>query len=92
MPRWASRITLEIVGVRLELLQDISAEDVASEGVHTLAEAMWGRRWWVDAPLRAVNYARIQYGAFWDTLATPGNRWEDNPYVWVIETRRVEPR
>jgi hypothetical protein len=71
MPRWASRITLEIVNVRVERLQDISEADIIAEGCPT--EYLLGRSWY--KPLWEEINAKRGYG------------WDTNPYVWVIEFR-----
>ncbi|WP_210448192.1 hypothetical protein [Pantoea ananatis] len=89
MPRWASRITLEITGVRVERLQDISAKDVTDEGIKTLAESMWGPQWWVDAPQAAINDAHLQFSIIWSKIYGEES-WQANPWVWVIEFKRVE--
>lgn len=89
MPRWASRITLEITGVRVERLQDISAEDVTAEGIKTLGESMWGPQWWLDAPQAAINDAQLQFSIIWSKIYGEEN-WQANPWVWVIEFKRVE--
>lgn len=91
MPRWASRITLEIVSVRVERLQDISEEDARAEGVAVPT---------VNIP----NPPRFNYGdplglhrdyfqTLWDSIngKRPDCAWRDNPWVWVIEFRRVKP-
>lgn len=78
MPRWASRITLEIVNVRVERLQDISAEDCIAEGVlSTLREH------------DAVIDLRDKYRALWESINGPGS-WEINPWAWVIEFKRID--
>jgi hypothetical protein len=75
MPRVASRLTLEITGVRVERLQDICAADAAAEGVFTpeIGYANLGER----API-------IQYGRLWEEINGAG-AWDKNPFVWVIE-------
>lgn len=89
MPRWASRITLEITGVRVERLQDISAEDVTAEGIKTLGESMWGPQWWLDAPQAAINDAQLQFSIIWSKIYGEES-WQANPWVWVIKFKRVE--
>ncbi len=76
MPRWASRITLEITGVRVERVQDISEEDASTEGVEWKNMCDWPHS--------------KAFKTLWDSIAKPGVKWEDNPWVWVIEFRRVE--
>lgn len=82
MPRWASRITLEVTGVRVERLQKISPADCESEGIDRLAtHTMDG----------AGRLARVKaYRAIWEGINGPDS-WEQNPWVWVIEFRRVTP-
>ena len=77
MPRWASRITLEIVSLGIERLQAISEEDAKSEGVEYDASKEDG------APLP-------RFHKLWDKL-NPNNPWESNPWVWRIAFRRIEP-
>ena len=72
MPRWASRITLEITSVRVERLQDISEADAIAEGVYT------------DPACPAYD----AYAQLWDEINGLGS-WEANPWVWVIEFRRL---
>lgn len=72
MPRWASRLTLEIVSVRLETLQSIGEEDVRAEGV--------------DPGLS--GFYRSGFCAVWDAINEKrGYNWEFNPWVWVVEYR-----
>jgi len=79
MPRWASRITLEITGVRAERLQDITIDNIIREGVRVNA----------INPEADIKYRGALYDNFrslWDSLnAKRGYPWESNPWVWVIE-------
>ena len=75
MPRWASRITLEIVSARVERLQDISDPDALAEGCSTKDIR--------DGDCLASVYARL-----WESLNGAG-AWAENPWVWVVEFRRL---
>lgn len=97
MPRWASRINLEITGVRVDRLQNISAIDAIYEGVHSELHE------WRDCecPLeniayRATAHAPMKYSSpidayrdLWESINGIGS-WEVNPWVWAIEFRRVQ--
>ena len=75
MPRWASRITLEITGLRVERLQDISSPDIHAEGLPIIANSATPLLW---------------YREIWDKLnAKRGYAWKSNPWVWVIEFKRL---
>lgn len=82
MPRAASRITLEVTGIRVERLQEISGADCLAEGVgapvgtplaYGSVTAAWNMR----------EYARL-----WEQINGPGS-WGKNPWVWVIEFWRI---
>ena len=93
MPRWASRITLEIVGVRVERLQDISEEDAIAEGVYCESEdeIPFNGPWYINAgDSQGYATAKSCYAALWDSINGEGS-WEKNPWVWVIEFRRILP-
>ena len=77
MPRHASRITLEVTGVRVERLQDISEADAIAEGARNSLHLPGGR------------FARENFEHLWWTIHGDGS-WESNPWVWVIEFKRVE--
>lgn len=79
MPRWASRILLEIVSVRVERLQDISEADAESEGVDFLRHIP-------DADETLT--ARQLYECLWEYINGPGS-WAANPWVWVVEFKRA---
>lgn len=76
MPRWASRITLEIVNIRVERLQDISVMDAIDEGCTSAFEK------------GEMRGARCEFNDLWESINGAGS-WELNPWVWVIEFRRV---
>lgn len=78
MPRWASRITLEITDVRVDRLQDISDEDLAAEGIQEL----------IDAGVDHDGTPRDTYRTLWDALNGCGS-WAANPWVWAVSFRRV---
>lgn len=82
MPRWASRITLEVTNVRVERLQDISVTDAIAEGVTETAKHLHG--------LSACLEHCYAYQDLWESINGPGS-WDANPWVWVIEFRRVHP-
>ena len=90
MPRWASRILLEIVSVRVERLQDISHEDALAEGIPP--GGLTQRRFGVPGMSLAHYFdsARDAFSVLWESINGPGS-WAANPWVWVVEFRRVEP-
>lgn len=101
MPREASRISLLIIDVRCESLQDISEEDCKAEGVIIPASresrSVLLRVSGKHAPgdyLRgssARDWYRAHFASLWDRLnAKRGFSWSSNPRVWVIKFRRIE--
>ena len=92
MPRWASRITLEITRVRVERVQDITEADAIAEGVTV---ATLGNAGWLgpDAPEGAgYSYVPRGFAATWDDINGPrGHGWSVNPWVWVIDFERIKP-
>ena len=84
LPKWASRITLEVTGVRVERLQEISVEDCRAEGIgpmHIVCPV--GGKPHPDAVKLAYCTA---YRLLWESINGPGS-WALNPWVWVIEWR-----
>lgn len=83
MPRILSRITLEVTGVRIERLQDISEADAQAEGC--ALECM--------TPTGNDNGSAIHgpggYIALWESINGPGS-WDQNPWVWVVEFKRTD--
>lgn len=90
MPRWASRITLEITRVRVERLQDITEEDAQAEGAMFFDGRPLNHHGWRHDYADVFETARLSYRHLWDSLnAKRGYGWERNPWVWVLEFKRV---
>lgn len=98
MPRWASRIDLEVVSVRVERPHDISEEDAKAEGmVAGMIEPTW------DEPRSLGDGYSIQgmgchaspagkFQILWIELNEKrGYGWDVNPWVWVVEFKRIKP-
>lgn len=86
MPRWASRITLEVTGVRVERVQDIGETDILAEGVTVDRVAEWTGTPWSDMP--TLHHA---WRVLWDSINADRAPWASNPWVWAITFRRVQP-
>jgi len=76
MPRWASRINLEVTDVRVERLQEISEADAIAEGCKNSLHLTGGR------------FANENYAHLWETINGDGS-WLANPWVWVIEFQQI---
>ncbi|AOZ52666.1 hypothetical protein BKX93_01490 [Chromobacterium vaccinii] len=87
MPRTASRILLEITDVRVEQLQDISEADAVAEGC--VAEPCDHSRQSCEDIGCYGPTAAGAYHWLWNRLNGAGS-WDANPWVWVIEFKRVE--
>ena len=88
MPRWASRIALEVTGVRVERLLDISDADALAEGIERQGSG-WRCYTSVNAGLcyrSPVN----SYLSLWNAINGDGSS-EANPLVWAIEFKRISP-
>ena len=97
MPRWASRITLEITDIRVERLHDISKQDAIAEGIVPIR--------WRDGSIQYLSYttktptgkrieslsAKQSYFSLWEKI-NGRKSLESNPWVWVIEFKRIEVR
>ena len=82
MPRKASRLTLEITGVRVERLQGISEADVIAEGVTAVSSG--GVTLFTTTGVNCFQTAKDAYAALWESINGPGS-WAANPWVWVVE-------
>lgn len=83
MPRWASRITLEVTDIRVERLQDISEADAWAEGVEStnLPDP------YVDS-FGLTTPGRAGYAQLWESINGPES-WDANPWVWCISFKSV---
>ncbi len=91
MPRWACRLVLPLVSVRVERVQDITDEDAEAEGI---------REWAKTDPklcaLRAAGFAvpsrpKFLFRLCWISIYGEGS-WDANPWVWVAEWKEIEGR
>jgi hypothetical protein len=94
MPRWASRITLEIEDVRVERVQEISEEDARAEGI---AKNPVQEGTWIDYPqgtsAAGWKYPTKSFRSLWNSIyAKKGFGWDVNPWVWAITFKRVEAK
>ena len=89
MPRWASRITLDVTGVRVERLQEITEEDARAEGFvcRSWKSQLCDKSWDAGA------YADNVFSGTWDCInAKRGFGWSVNPWVWVVSFKLLEAR
>ncbi|NRE86157.1 hypothetical protein HRF90_11765 [Klebsiella michiganensis] len=87
MPRWASRIFLEITDVRVERLNAINERDAQAEGVGKLRGGFWQhyQPGWTQHQLSA----RGSFVTLWKSIYGEES-WNSNPWVWVVEFKRIE--
>lgn len=90
MPRWASRLTLEVVSVRVERLQEITEEDAKAEGIERISSVGPCRAFgWRDYSGGAGFFRPIEsFRSLWTSINGPGS-WEQNCWVWVVNFRRL---
>ena len=82
MPHWASRVSLEVVGVKVERLQDISKEDARAEGVR-----LDGKPDDCVSPLHQYAFHQL-----WESIYEPdGFGWDTNPWVWCVTFKVITP-
>lgn len=94
MPRWASRINLEITDVRVQRLKDISDVDAIAEGISQVGEwkepradstACWSS---YGQPEPYFNSPIDSYHSLWDSI-NGANSWIENPWVWTLTFKRI---
>lgn len=87
MPRWASRITLEITNLRVERVQDISCDDANAEGVQAWVESFANREIYHENG-NLKGYPVTAYKRLWEQINGAGS-WDANPWVWIIGVKRI---
>jgi len=92
MPRTASRITLEVTGVRVERLQDISEVDCIAEGIERSEEypTLWkrGDLYGDQNTVQITGFPKLAYRSIWEAISGHES-WHANPWVWVVEFKQV---
>lgn len=78
MPKEAARIWLEITNVRVERLQDISENDAKSEGAFDM-----------NSGINKITMHKAGFEDLWKYINGPES-WEVNPWVWVVEFKRID--
>jgi len=80
MPRWASRLSLEVVEVRAQRVQEITEQDARAAGAPAIPR--------LDGS--DPRFYRQSFAALWDSAAPAGQQWADNPWVWAATVKRVQ--
>lgn len=89
MPRWACRIVLEITNIRVERVQDIFEDDaIADGGLETMVE---DHIWYIPgADSKTTRDPKYAFEHVWDSIySARGLGWDVNPWVWVVEFKKV---
>ncbi|EAW6027549.1 hypothetical protein H0Q26_004372 [Salmonella enterica] len=89
MPRWASRILLEITNVRVERLNDISECDAGAEGVPPAGSLLPDYPETFLTPKGDFAMAKVAFQRLWESIYGEES-WNANPWVWVIEFKRIQ--
>jgi hypothetical protein len=91
MPRWACRLELEITGVRVQRLQDISEEDAIAEGMDGRYAKFINEKMVRVSKGQCPRTPVEQYAALWDRIngKDPAKAWAANCFVWAISFRRL---
>ena len=99
MPRWASRITLEITGICVQRVQEITESDAAAEGIVRIGRSAYlhglmdGYGIAGTPPDETFTVRRNAFGHLWNSInAKRGFDWDRNPFVWAITFRRLKPK
>ena len=92
MPRWACRLVLPLVSVRVERVQDITEEDAKAEGVEpVLMRGIGSYPEWMRPTMREVGGHQKAFELLWKQIYGDA-LWDANPWVWVAEWDHIEVR
>lgn len=91
MPRWACRLVLPLVSVRVERVQDITEEDAKAEGVERISAGPGWECWMGYGPSPSCKTARDSFRSLWISIYGEAS-WDANPWVWVAEWKEIEVR
>ena len=89
MPRWACRLVLPLVSVRVERVQDITEEDAKAEGVERISAGPGWECWMGYGPSPSCKTARDSFRSLWISIYGEAS-WDANPWVWVAEWKEIE--
>ena len=89
MPRWACRLVLPLVSVRVERVQDITEEDAEAEGVERISAGPGWECWMGYGLSSSCKTARDSFRSLW-ILIYGQESWDANPWVWVAEWNHIE--
>lgn len=91
MPRAASRIALEIINIRVERVQEITDTDAKAEGIEIWMEAQGEKTF--NLRNQRLSLKQLAFSYLWDSInAKRGFGWDKNPWIWVIEFKKIERR
>ena len=91
MPRWACRLVLPLVSVRVERVQDITEECAKAEGVERISSGPGWECWMGYGPSSSCKTARDSFRTLWISIYGEES-WDANPWVWVAEWEHIEVR
>lgn len=94
MPKWATRIRLEITNIRVERVQDISKEESVLEGIKPPPIGSYSDCYEIWAGKKCISNIdpRNVFLLLWDSINLKrGYGWDKNPWVWVVEFKKLTP-
>ncbi len=86
IPRWASRITLEITEIRVQRVQEINADDCEAEGIESAIEDDDHMDTWAMRDMDLID----RYHRLWDSINGKRHPWSKNEWVWCISFKKLE--